>query len=281
MLRTIKNIPALRRWYYTRNAPIELVRFRPDLAQAVKINRQSLSMISRWLDDDVYRASIFHYGLPPHIRPFIDNPIDNSPTYSDLVVHLARGIQGLRYLELGPSVGKNLFQVASAVQNAELVAVDIEDINPTLERQLVRRDQTAWATMAGSKRSAASTQSVYVLGTNRVEYIAGDLFDPATWERLRGRRFNVIFSDAFHSPEALLMEWEQICKLDLLAAAPFAMIWDDLSSAGMRSAFYRIASAIRRDRPSAVASLEVFQGWVGKHEGLHPIGIVRGPNQEQ
>jgi hypothetical protein len=277
MLQTIKKIPALRRWYQTRNSPIKLSRFKADLAHAVKKNRQSLALVPHWLDEDVYRASIFQYGLPPHIREFIDDPIDESPTYSDLIVHLAGGMRDLRYLELGPSVGKNLFQVAKAVQNSELVAVDIEDINPILEQQLTPKSHVSWTTMPGSKRSALSTQTAYGLDTNNIGYIAGDLFDSATWDRLRGRKFNMIFSDAFHSPEALIVEWENIARLGLLASGPFAMVWDDLTSDGMRQAFYRIATAIRRDRPSALASLELFQGWVGKRESLHPIGIVRGP----
>jgi hypothetical protein len=277
MLETIKNIPALRRWYYTFNAPIHVTRFKADLGTAVQKNRRSLDRIPHWLEEEVYRSSIFQYGLPPHIRSFIDDPIDDTPTYSDLIVHLAEQLSSLRYLELGPSVGKNLFQVANAVHNAELVAVDIEDINPILEQHLTLQSRSAWDPMAGSKRATSSTHTIYGQDDNRVEYIAGDLFDKATWERLRGKKFNLIFSDAFHSPDALLMEWENLSALDLLADGPFAMVWDDLTSDEMRRAFYRIAASIRSKRPSAVVSLELFQGWVGKRERLHPIGIVRAP----
>ena len=277
MINRIKDIPALRRWYYTSNSPVPISRFRADLASAVARNRQTLAGIEHWLDEDVYRASIFQYGLPNHIRAFIDDPIDNRPTYSDLIAHLAAQIQGLHYLELGPSVGKNFFQVANAVHNAELVAVDIETINPVLEKQLTLIDRQDWPTMAGSKRTGASTHSSYRFNDNRLEYIAGDLFDGATWKRLAGRKFDQIFSDAFHSPDALLMEWEWISKLELMADSRFAMVWDDLNSDEMRQAFYRIAGAIRAKRPSTVVSLELFQGWVGKRERLHPIGIVQVP----
>jgi hypothetical protein len=277
MLQAIKDSPALRRWYHTFNAPVKLSRFKVDLEPAVRRNRVSLALMPHWLDDEVYEASIFHYGLPPHIRSFIDEPIDDSPTYSDVIAYLAGQIPNLSYLELGPSIGKNLFQVAKAVQNAELVAVDIEDINPILEKQLTQRmPAETWQTTAGSKRTASSTRTSYLLDSNRVDYMAGDLFDKATWERLRGRKFNLIFSDAFHSPEALDMEWENIARLDLLAEGPFAVVWDDLTSAAMRDAFYRIAAAIQHRRPSVLVSLELFQGWVGKRERLHPIGIVRG-----
>jgi hypothetical protein len=275
MLRALRKIPAVRRWYYTLRSPVALDRFKPNFDDAIKINRGTLSLVPCWLNDEVYEASIFQYGLPPHIRAFIDDPIDDSPTYTDLIVHLARLLGNLRYLELGPSVGKNLFQVAKAVQDAVLTAVDIEDINPILEQHLERMGTTKWQTVVGSKRVAHSTLSRYKLGNNSVEYIAGDLFDNATWEQLRGKSFNLIFSDAFHSPEALLMEWDNISRLELLGPGPFAMVWDDLTTAGMRRSFYEIAVEVTRRRPGAVVSLELLQGWVGKREELHPIGIIR------
>lgn len=277
MLQAIKEIPALRRWYYKLSAPVRFKRFKPDLSRAVRKNRETLNLVSRWIDEDVYQASIFHYGLPPQIRPYIDERIDDTPTYSDLIVHLAGWLGDLRYLELGPSVGKNLFQVAMSVRNAELLAVDIEDINPILESRLTFKSREEWETMPGSKRAGLSTQTAYGLQGNRVEYIAGDLFDRATWDRLRGRKFNLIFSDAFHSADALLIEWENVSRLRLLAEGPFAMVWDDLNSKEMREAFCNIATQIQRDRPSAVVSLELFHGWVGKRERPHPIGIVRDP----
>jgi len=272
----VKDLPALRRWYYTHNAPVPLSRYKADLSQAITQNRRTLALVTHWLDDAVYQASIFQYGLQPHIRAVLDQPIDDSPTYSDLIVHLAREMGALRYLELGPSVGKNLFQVAKAVHGAAIVAVDIEDINPILEQQLSFREMESWPTAPGSKRKALSTRKSYALDDNSIDYIAGDLFDPATWERLRGRSFNLIFSDAFHSPEALAMEWDYICRLELLTTDRFAMVWDDLSTPGMRAAFYQIAGDIRRRRPAAVISLELFAGWVGRSERLHPIGIIRG-----
>ena len=275
MLQVIKEIPALRRWYYKLSAPTRIKRFKPDLSRAVRKNRETLRLVSRWIEEDVYQASIFQYGLPPQIRNYIDESIDDTPTYSDLIVHLAGGLSDLRYLELGPSVGKNLFQVAMSVRNAELLAVDIEDINPILESRLAFKSREAWKTMPGSKRVGLSTQTTYDLEGNRVEYIAGDLFDRATWERLRGRKFNLIFSDAFHSPDALLLEWENVSRLRLLAEGPFAMVWDDLNSKEMREAFCNIATQIQRVRPSAVTSLELLSGWVGKRERPHPIGIVR------
>jgi hypothetical protein len=276
MFQAVKDVPAFRRWYYTFRAPIPLSRFRADLADSVLLNRKSLATVPRWLDEEVYQGSIFQYGLPPQIRPFIDDPIDDSPTYSDLIVYLAAALGKVRYLEFGTSVGKNFFQVAKAVSDSELVAVDIEDINPALERQLAFIDRETWDGAAGSMRTRPSSHTVYRLDGNRVEYVAGDLFQSATWQRLRGRKFNLVFSDAFHSPEALLMEWENISRLQLLAEGPFAMIWDDLSSKGMRDAFYQIAGALKRSRAKVAVSLEFYQGWVGKRERLHPIGLVRG-----
>jgi hypothetical protein len=275
MLKAIKNIPVLRRWYYTRDSPIKLVRLKYDYRPAIKKNRATLGLVPHWLDEDVYRSSIFQYGLPPHIRAFIDQPISESPTYSDLIVSLASKFPSLSYLELGPSVGKNFFQVAKAAVGAELVAVDIEEINPVLAQRLNMKSESSWPTMEGSKRTAFSSQKVFELDGNRVEYVAGDLFDVQTWDRLNGRKFNMIFSDAFHSSDALLMEWENISKRGLISPGPLAMVWDDLNSQDMRSAFYKIAAELFMKRPNALVSLELFQGWVGHHESSHLIGVVR------
>jgi len=275
MLQAVKDLPALRRWYYTLSAPVKVTRLRLPLESAVRRNRRALAAVSSWIDEDVYQASVFRYGLPPHIRPFIDDPIDESPSYSDLIVHLAMQMGHVRYLELGPSVGKNFFQVAKAVSNAELVAIDIENINPVLERQLTFVGREEWESARDSIRTERSTQTTYTLESNRIDYIAGDLFDRSTWNRLVGRKFNVIFSDAFHSPQGLATEWERILQLELLCDGPVALIWDDLGHAAMRRTFYEIAVNIRQLRPGAQVSLELLQGWVGKRERLHPVGIIR------
>lgn len=275
MLQRIKDVPAFRRAYYGATSGVALQRYRPVLSAEIRPNRETLSLVPQWIDDATYAGSIFQYGLPPHIRPFIDEPISDAPTYTDLITHLARSIPNLRYLELGPSVGKTFFQVARAARDAELVAVDVEDINPALARLLTPAGREEWPTMACSVRDRPSIQSSYRLGSNKIDYIAGDLFDAATWDRLTGRTFNLIFSDAFHSPDALLMEWRNISERGILAEGPFAMVWDDMYSKGMRSAFYEIARDVMALRPGTIPSLEIYQGWVGKRERDHPIGVLR------
>jgi len=281
--RFLAKSPALRRLYYKQSLKIDLPRFRvgSDLMKEVSAaNRKVLSSVDNWIDDYTYEHSVFGYGLPQSIRPYINDQIDLRPSYSDLLVCLGKGVTGkLRYLELGPSVGKNLLQMLSGTCDGELTAVDIEDVNPALSRRLRMVSVEEWPGMEGSKRIQCGrrTEFEFVPNRNRLSYIAGDLFDPATWQQLRGRTFNLVFSDAFHSGEALRMEWKYISELELLDREGFTMVWDDLTSAEMRNAFEAIVAAMKEKyQPGSVsAHLEFFQGWVGRRAPLHPIGIAR------
>ena len=275
--------PTLRRLYYhlTSATPYSrLVIEKSRLDPIVAANRNTLSKVERWISDETYEASIFQYGLPEYIRGYIDQPLSNKPSYTDLIVYLAGETVGrLSYLELGPSVGKTFLQVASSVRDADMVAVDIEDINPTLASFFEPTGVQTWETTEASKRQRPGRESSFVMDDrgNNIRYVAGDLFHAATWDRLDGSRFNLVFSDAFHSADALLMEWRNLRDRALLSPDGFTMVWDDLTSKSMRGAFDQIAGEMRSiyGADKVTVSLELFQGWVGVNEFLHPIGIVR------
>ena len=135
--------------------------------------------------------------------------------------------------------------------------------------------------MAGSMRKAPSTLSEYrhEANGNRVRYLAGDVFDPGAWERLKGQSFNLVFSDAFHSAEALVREWDMIKKLDLLSHDGFVMLWDDLGGRDMRRAFYDVVEEMSRNHGlgKAKAGIRQYRGWVGANEPYHPMGFIQMP----
>ena len=81
------------------------------------------------------------------------------------------------------------------------------------------------------------------VGGNRVWYITQDVFDEECWARLQGRKFNFIFSDAFHRPEGLMYEWRMIERYNLLDRDEFVIVWDDLGGI-MSLAFDRIAAEV-------------------------------------
>jgi hypothetical protein len=243
----------------------------------IRENRSVLSAIPSWIDIDAFSSSVFKYGIPDSTRPLIDLPINNERTYADELCLLSgRLTKPVNYLELGVSVGKNFLQMARHLRGACLTAFELEHINPILEREFCdRRVRSSWETMAKSPKKDKSTLTDYSVAGNAIAYLNGDIFDGESWGRIAGQRYNLIFSDAFHSTEAIHAEYRQLIDLDLIDREEFIMVWDDLGS-NMTAAFLEIfadmASRFKINR-SHVA-LNRYRGWVGQHEKRHLIGII-------
>lgn len=250
------------------------------LAEIARRNRAALGAVPCWIHDADYESSICSYGLPRRVRHLIDADLGTETTYSDILLFLAGRLQReVRYLEIGVSVGKNFYQVLRHVRDAQLTGFDIEDINPVLEGVLHEISRVEWETLPTSIRRKPSSLTTYEFAQNRnsVRYVAGDLFDDASWMKLQGSRFNLMFSDALHSAEALRQEWKMITSLELLDSAEFVMLWDDLGDRQMRAAFHEIVEDMRaRFGVDAIeAGIELYRGWLGQHELHHPVGFAR------
>lgn len=250
-----------------------------ELAPVVQQNRNTLAQVPCWIRPADYEGSLFHYGLPPSVRHLIDRPISDDITYSDVLGGLAARIGAARinYLELGVSVGKNFLQIARLLRESELTGFEIEEINPLLEARFADKEVCQrWPTLPASLKKQDSSLTTYRLDTNRITYLCGDVFDEQSWTRLRGRKFNLIFSDAFHSPAALLREYEMLQKYELFDERGFAMIWDDLGGP-LTPAFLRVARDMRarwKLGPGCTA-LSRYRGWLGQHESPHLIGVFQ------
>lgn len=252
--------------------------FTPEqITPVIRQNRAVLSSVPRWIDDSVYDHSIFQYGLPAALKLLIDKPLSSEVTYTDaLCFLLTRLSKPVRYLELGVSVGKNFFQVANSLQNSSLTGFDIEEINPILEARFSDRTPISrWATMETSTKKGESSLTSYRLQSNEVRYLSGDIFDEGSWARLAGEKFNVIFSDAFHSPDALRFEYEMLKRYRLIADEQFIMMWDDLGG-GMTREFFHIYDAMQLEHglTSANLSLNAYRGWLGEYVAKHMIGMI-------
>jgi hypothetical protein len=242
----------------------------------IRANRRTLSLVGQWISEETYENSVYLYGLPPACKHRIDAPLPEEVTYSDAIAYLSRFLnKKIRYCELGVSVGKNFLQLANFLSMSELVGFDIEEVNPVLESFLSFRGRTEWETMAGSIKKGRSslTEYEYQARQNRVRYLSGDIFDECSWEKLSGSRFNLIFSDAFHSPEAIIFEHEMIAKYELLDDGEFVLVWDDLAG-GMEEAFQEIWSRMKGTYGLAEQSRVriVLNGWVGLR--THQIGMI-------
>jgi hypothetical protein len=242
-------------------------------------NRNSLAMVKSWIADRDYENSIYHYGIRPRNRHVIDAAIGEETTISDLIAFLAKDLtKDVRYLEIGVSVGKNFFQMLNQWNDALLVGFDIENINPVLERYLEKGAAVSWKTMESSPRKNPSSLTDYTFKENRnhVRYLAGDLFDDASWARLADCNFNLVFSDACHEPEAILREWQLIKSLRLLDNDEFVFVWDDLRGE-MQAAFGQISADMRImfHIPASDVWLGRCRGWFGVNQRYHEVGVVR------
>jgi hypothetical protein len=247
------------------------------IAPIIRQNRDALSSIPHWIEPQVYEASIFQYGIPAQLRHLLDRPLNLEATYTDAICFLMTQLTSpVNYLELGVSVGKNFFQIANFLKNSSLTGFDIEEINPVLEARFSGKTvDSRWPTTETSMKKVESSLTSYTFATNRVRYLSGDVFDEGSWARLAGEKFNVVFSDAFHSPDALRFEYEMIKRYKLLDGGQFIMMWDDLGGE-MTHEFVRIYRDMQVDFGLTQSNLAVnpYRGWMGEYVPKHMIGII-------
>ena len=237
-----------------------------------------MASVREWIDHDVYDNSVSKYGLPERVKNLVNKEIGREVTYTDILLYLSTFLrEKISYLELGVSVGKNFLQVVNFLKNASLVGFDIEEINPVLEGSFVMVDRREWETMAGSAKRKKSSLSLYHHKPNShdVHYLSGDILDGNSWRQLVGQKFNLIFSDAFHDPSALLFEFEMIAKYELLNPSEFVILWDDLGG-DMSLSFLRIWSHLKRSHNLKNRNRVVCRcrGWLGTNEPMHEVGII-------
>jgi hypothetical protein len=239
-----------------------------------KKNRNSLKEIQDWINDDDFKKSFFNYGVPDFVKPLLNREIGDKNTYTDLLLYFSKHLNSPKYLELGVSVGKNFYQIAEGLENSFLMGFDIEDISSPLKNKFNFVEIESWKGPQTSLRNREFELTSYNYKSNKIKYLAGDIWDEASWMKLSGNKFNIIFSDALHTPEALLWEYQMLDKYQLLDEK-FIIIWDDLNN-GLEKSFQQIAKNLINDKK--VNSKGVFllkvNGWLGENEIPHDIGLI-------
>jgi hypothetical protein len=245
-------------------------------------NRKTLKSVSDWISADSLERSLWRYGVPADWTTdtnlgFVDRTtlaeIESEVTSADLLGFVARFcLQKLSYLEIGVSVGKTLLQVQIQASGAELVGVDVEEINPVLRKQFdtfeeIWRGERAYPVETLYKGIVQKISTMHRLTSrnNVFDYLSADQFRDDTWARLAGKRFNLVFSDGVHTPEALRSELQFLIKHDLIDRERFIMCWDDLWDYGMQSAFLDNAKTLCRmfNRGDEAISLYLMHGSYG------------------
>jgi hypothetical protein len=235
-------------------------------AAIVDANRRVLNSIDHWISREDYENSRHHYGCPPELLPLLSRPINSELICTDLLVFAAAQLQEpLNYLEIGVSVGKNFYAMSQALKHSLLVGLDWERINPTLAARL-------------KLVQAQPPVSSYSDGHNMIRYIEGELENEASWRHMVGTRFNLVYSDASHHPDALLTEYEMLTRHGLLDPDRLFILWDDLDrdpQGPMSQAFSRICDGLKDmvDEHNAACYLLNVNGWMGEHEHQHTVGV--------
>jgi hypothetical protein len=248
------------------------------MKEIIQQNRQALKQVNDWMPSGLIAQSVFRYGVNPEVEPLLNLSPDERCTHTDLLAyfgHTAR--EPLRYLELGVSVGKTFWQILNTCVPSECWGFDIEEINPVLKSRLVEVSRQEWAGPASSIKKTPSSISRFTHPAtgNRVVYVCADIFDPKAWEVLAGNNFNLILSDALHTPEALEFEWNQMAKMSIFNQHETVIMWDDLNGE-MRDWFQsrRVAIASQLSiGPQQVGAI-YMNGWLGRGEFPHRLGLA-------
>jgi hypothetical protein len=249
---------------------------REDMLKYIKANRDVLNSIDNWIDEEAFSKSFFQYGVPDFIRDDINKKIDSDVTYSDIIVYIANTyFRQPSYLEIGVSVGKNFWQIINSSPNlTNVYGFDIEDINPVVEKKLSFISEEKWDTKPDSiKKNKSSLKKYSFNNIPSVNYVSGDVWDVNSWSKMKNNRFNIVFSDALHTPEAIIFEFEMLVKHNL-CADKFVIIWDDIVGR-MENAFYKIYKQYDKQFDAKEYYLINANGWIGQYEkGKHSIGII-------
>ena len=243
------------------------------LAKVIAENRTIQSKVSNWIDKEAFKNSCFNYGVPDFIEVVLNKELNNDPTYTDIMKALVYKHFGqLNYLEIGVSVGKNFHQMMNIEVPASITGFDIEEINPILKNILTEKEKITWSTPSKSIKKTDSSLTSFYHQSTPVEYLCADVWDTNSWQKLENRKFNLIFSDALHTPEAILFEFEMIVKYGLLDDK-FIIVWDDLVGK-MKNAFFKIIK--KYDKTFGIQDVYLLNvnGWVGQHEQQHSVGII-------
>jgi len=194
-----------------------------------------------WITKEVWEASGDLYGLPDFCFPFINDPLTDETSYSDIIVYLINKYKCKNYLEIGISVLKNLYQVASNT-SAKIVGFDINDINPCIELP------------------------------RPFKFVKGNVMVKEDWEPLRDLniKHDFIFSDALHHNNGLQAEFDNYIKDNL--ADKWIIIYDDAWDNPTAYIKENLLPVLREKYGSLYVRKMMPQEWVRNQH--HPILIV-------
>jgi hypothetical protein len=275
---------------------------RISLRDCYQRNQQTRTSVISWISRDNWQSppSLFNYGLPDKFFFHVNLDVGSLPIGHDLLSFIGTQLRlsmpttsRLNFLEIGVSVGKCLLtQLEFFGESALVVAFDIEDINPSFANMLVPDISiildnfteeslvpgvTSLRRQPGSEKFDTIKQFFSPSG-GELRYLSTDEFNIAGWEHLQkqGIVFELIYSDAFHQPSALIYEAEQLLLRGLINLNDFAIVWDDCGGEVLMNGVCPVIELLSRIKriPALTAGIFKIGGWLGVHEELHSTCIV-------
>lgn len=230
------------------------------LTYEIDVNRKNKKNISTFISKQDYNISKDRYGLPQKLTKYIDKDHNNFPTYTDLILFLFKFFnQPIVYLEIGVSVLKNFYLISAGATNNKLYAFDINKINPAIEKKF-------------NKTFEGEQIKIYNFNENSITYFQGDVFNKNDLFQLENliSSANFIFSDAHHSYDGVISEYNNLIKNIL--EKDFIIYYDDLSKE-IKTAFFEIAHDLSKKYKLNVVTF-LINGWLGENEKMHRNGII-------
>ena len=224
-----------------------------ELLEIINKNRTYLKTIKKFLSEDSYAQN--DYGVQRRIYNNLEKEIVKIPTYSDLLIFFIKKLfnNKVNYLEIGVSVLKNYLQINNGVSDSNIVGFDINDLNPNfINLNKIQKNN------------------------NNLIYFKGNVLSKEDAEKFNETfkdKFDLVFSDALHEPEAIRSEYELIIKNNL--KNKFLIYYDDLDFAGIEDELGKIRKDLENHLDESINfyTLNIY-GWIGQHEKLHKNGIL-------
>jgi hypothetical protein len=263
----------------------------------IEFNRLSLSKVPNWIELKDYNSppSLFNYGLPNRVLHLINNDISKEITECDILCYLIMLLNKenipINYLEIGVSVGKTFYQIMEYVfHNSKIYSLnclDIEVVNPILNKLILSKFSNYTI-----NEHSPNVDEKYLFGFNKIKnsitkwkdenneneikYYESNSFDKNIWKHMK--KYNIIFSDGYHEPFALLNEYENLKTNNLIDFDKFVYCFDDLEDNKDGKMWHSVIKIFEDleiiTNQKLYLQHYVVNGWLGNNEYKHNFGII-------
>jgi len=236
-----------------------------ELLEIISYNRKIINSYNPIFELDEFNKN--NYGMSYQNFKNINKNMNDTICYSDLINFIAKKLfdKKINYLEIGSSVMKNYIQILEFTNNSYLTCFDINNIPRKFEYLFTDYDNSLYSG---------------VFKTNKIFYYKGDVLnanDTKIFSNKIKQKFNLVFSDALHTPNAVKTEFENIISSNL--SSNFLIYYEDLNFPGLENTFFDLYKRLSIGK-KVCATTFYIHGWIGQNEKLHKNGIISTYNLE-